>query len=134
MHLILISGCLNNEFNVTRKCEGVNCFYYYLCRILGDRMEIYMNEGSGTINKELIDATIELEKIYLDPNNPRFTSIKWNTVADEQIPDEGIQRITRNRLEEEFSIYKLVENIRINGFLTIDRVIVKNIANYKRHY
>lgn len=94
-------------------------------------MEDFMEQGSNALNKELIDAVIEIDKIYLDPNNPRFTSVKWNDVSSDHIADEGIQRITRRKLEEEFSIYKLVENIRINGFLTIDRIIVKKFEEDK---
>ena len=30
--------------------------------------------------KELIDAKIVLDKIFLDPNNPRFTSLKWDDI------------------------------------------------------
>ena len=32
VHLILMPGCLNIKSIVTRKCEGVNHFHYYLCR------------------------------------------------------------------------------------------------------
>lgn len=86
---------------------------------------------NGTLNKELVDMVIALDKIYLDPNNPRFTSLKWNDVSDEHIADDGIQKITRRKLEEEFSIYKLVDNIQLNGFLSIDRVIVKRFSEDK---
>lgn len=37
--------------------------------------------------------------------------------------------MTRLKLEQEFSIDKLVDNIKINGFLTIDRIIVKKISD-----
>lgn len=60
-----------------------------------------MEQGSNALNKELIDAVIEIDKIYLDPNNPRFTSVKWYDVSSDHIADEGIQRITRRKLEEE---------------------------------
>ena len=67
----------------------------------------------------------------MDPNNPRFTSLKWNEVPDEQISDDSIQKATKRKLEEEFSVCKLVDSIRMNGFLSIDRVIVKKIAEDK---
>ncbi len=90
-----------------------------------------MADDFGTLNKELVDAVIGLDQIYLDPNNPRFTSINWNYISDEHISDESIQKITKRRLEEEFSIYKLIDNIKINGFLVIDRIIVKKFADDK---
>lgn len=90
-----------------------------------------MADNFGTINKELVDLEISLDKIFLDPNNPRFTSKNWNNISDEHIADEAIQKLTKRRLEEEFSIYKLVDNIKINGFLPIDRIIVKQFGENK---
>ena len=90
-----------------------------------------MQDNINTLNKELVDAKISLDEIYLDPNNPRFTSLKWDDIPDQQISDASIQVATKRKLEEEFSIYKLVDNIQINGFLPIDRVIVKKFAENK---
>lgn len=90
-----------------------------------------MPENVNILNKELVEMRLELNQIYLDPNNPRFTSLKWDNIPDEQISDESIQKATKRKLEEGFSIYKLVDNIQMNGFLTIDRVIVKKFAEDK---
>ena len=90
-----------------------------------------MSNNINTLNKELVDAKIPLNNIYLDPNNPRFTSLKWDDIPDEHISDESIQKATKRKLEEQFSIYKLVDNIQLNGFLTIDRVIVKQFTDDK---
>lgn len=90
-----------------------------------------MSNTINTLNKELVDARIPLNNIYLDPNNPRFTSLKWDDISDEHISDESIQKTTKRKLEEQFSIYKLVDNIQLNGFLTIDRVIVKQFSDDK---
>lgn len=90
-----------------------------------------MSNNINTLNKELVDAKIPLNNIYLDPNNPRFTSLKWDDIPDEHISDESIQKTTKRKLEEQFSIYKLVDNIQLNGFLTIDRVIVKQFSDDK---
>lgn len=70
-----------------------------------------MQDNINTLNKELVDAKITLDEIYLDPNNPRFTSLKWDDIPDQQISDASIQATTKRKLEEEFSIYKLVDNI-----------------------
>lgn len=90
-----------------------------------------MEENIGTLNKELNDIVIELSDIFLDPNNPRFTSKNWNDISDEHVSDEAVQKMTRLKLEQEFSIRELVDNIKINGFLTIDRIIVKKISENK---
>lgn len=81
----------------------------------------------STLDKELVSSTIALEKIYLDPNNPRFTSFKWDDISVDQISDSNIQKTTKDKLEKEFSINKLVDNIQINGFLPIDRIVVKQL-------
>ena len=94
-------------------------------------VEQRMQDNINTLNKEFVDAKISLDEIYLDPNNPRFTSLKWDDIPDQQISDASIQAATKRKLEEEFSIYKLVDNIQINGFLPIDRVIVKKFAENK---
>lgn len=90
-----------------------------------------MEENIETLNKELNDIVIELSDIFLDPNNPRFTSKNWNDISDEHVSDEAVQKMTRLKLEQEFSIRELVDNIKINGFLTIDRIIVKKISENK---
>lgn len=90
-----------------------------------------MNQVKGILNKNLVDAVIKLEDIYLDPNNPRFTFINENDVSNECIIDINIQKETREKLKNFFSIAKLMENIKVNGFLTIDRIVVKKIYDDK---
>ena len=98
------------------------------CRI-GDGF--MMRDEVNILNGELVDAVIDLDAIFLDPNNPRFTSLYWDNIPDEHIADISIQNEARRKLEEGFSIYKLVDNIQMNGFLPIDRVIVRQFADDK---
>lgn len=84
-----------------------------------------------TLTKELVDTMIDLDRIFLDPNNPRFTSLRWENISDEHISDENVQKETKRKLEEGFSINKLVDNIQINGFLPIDRIVVRKFADDK---
>ena len=79
------------------------------------------------LNKELIEAKIELNKIYLDPNNPRFKEFKYVDVPEKQIGNIEVQKNTEKRLLDDFFVGKLVDNMMVNGFLPIDRVIVKEI-------
>ena len=90
-----------------------------------------MADNYGTLHKELVETVIDLKKIFLDPNNPRFTSKSWDNISDEHISEDSIQEVTKQRLVQEFSIYKLVDNIKINGFLPIDRIIVKKFEEDK---
>lgn len=79
------------------------------------------------IFKELFTKDIELEKIFLDPNNPRFISMDWEHVPDLKVKDENIQKAVINKLDRDFAIDRLVMNMEINGFLPIDRVVLRQL-------
>lgn len=81
--------------------------------------------------KELQPIEIELDNLYLDPNNPRFASFKNRSIPDSKISDPSIQKDTLHKLETNFAIDKLVMNMEVNGYLPVDRVIVKAIAETK---
>lgn len=90
-----------------------------------------MSVEVATIYKELSPLSIALEDIYLDPNNPRFTSLDWTTVSNDKIDNAALQNKVHNKLMEDFSIDRLIMNIETNGFLTIDRVVVKEFKPQK---
>lgn len=54
---------------------------------------------------------IQLEAIYLAPNNPRFLDTKWVDIPDEGITKADIQEGTRRRLIEKFGLDKLRMNM-----------------------
>lgn len=83
------------------------------------------------VYKELQPKNLSLQQIFLDPNNPRFVSMKWKSVPDQKIDDIIVQKQVQKKLEDEFAIDKLVMNMSINGFLPIDRVIVREFADDK---
>lgn len=83
------------------------------------------------IFKELVPIELPIENIFLDPNNPRFVSMNWDHVSDERIAEEKVQKNVIRKLEEEFSVDRLVMNMEINGFLPIDRVIVREFSENK---
>jgi hypothetical protein len=78
-----------------------------------------------TYNNELKEIKISLESIYLDPNNPRFSDNK-KSIPEEKIIEERIQIKAMENMEK-FDIESLAKNIEINGFLKIDRIIVRKI-------
>lgn len=80
---------------------------------------------------ELVPIDIPLESIYLDPNNPRFVGPDWLYVSDEDIDKESVQESTRRRLVNEFRADRLRMNMEINGYLPIDRVIVREFDGSK---
>ena len=85
----------------------------------------------SAIFQDLIPKDLPLESIYLDPNNPRFVGTNWQRVEDEQIDTRAVQESTRRRLIEEHGVEKLRMNIEVNGYLPIDRVVVRQFKNGK---
>ncbi|MEM0136237.1 MAG: ParB/Srx family N-terminal domain-containing protein [Thermoplasmatales archaeon] len=77
------------------------------------------------VHRELKPMEIALDKIFLDPNNPRFAAISSVSVPKSQISNALIQQEVQKKLEDGFAIDKLVMNMEANGFLPIDRVVVQ---------
>jgi len=81
--------------------------------------------------QELKPVDIPLENIFLDPNNPRFVGVNWDYVSDEEIDKASVQETTLRRLVQYFAIDKLRMNMEVNGYLPIDRVVVREFATDK---
>jgi len=79
----------------------------------------------NALTKDLVPIELPLDSIFLDPNNPRFVGPDTYYVPDETIPEIGIQQATRQKLVMNFGIEKLRMNMEVNGYLPIDRVIVR---------
>jgi hypothetical protein len=77
---------------------------------------------------DLVEITLPLESIYLDPNNPRFVAQNWTYIPDAQIADEAVQSDARLRMVREFGVEKLKMNMEVNGYLPIDRVIIREFS------
>jgi len=80
------------------------------------------------LSNQLQPEDIPLEHIYLDPNNPRFVDSNWVTVPDSDVADPVVQEQVRKRLVAGFSVDKLRMNMEVNGYLPIDRVIVREVV------
>ena len=82
----------------------------------------------GALHPDLEPAAISLDKLYLDPNNPRFVTAGWNRLPDEDVGKEAVQDEVRTKLIQQFDVDRLRKNMEVNGYLPIDRVIVREIA------
>jgi hypothetical protein len=80
------------------------------------------------LRNELKENDLPLTKIYLDPNNPRFITKDSILIPDEEIPSDANQESARKKLIEEFGVNKLRQSMEVNGYLPIDRVIVREFA------
>jgi len=83
-------------------------------------------------NEKLKEISIKLDQIFLDPNNPRFSDNKI-IIPENKISEDKIQEKTLKRMQD-FDTDSLVKNIENNGFLKIDRIIVRKIENEDSKY
>jgi len=74
---------------------------------------------------------LPLAQIFLDPNNPRFTAADWDYIPAGYWDKPDVQEAAQRRLLADFDVEKLRMSMEVNGFLPIDRVIVKRFANEK---
>lgn len=87
--------------------------------------------GLLALTNQLKPLDVELSQLYLDPNNPRFVESEWEYVPDDHISDEDVQERTRRNMVNHFSVEKLKINMEVNGYLPIDRVIVREFKDGK---
>lgn len=83
------------------------------------------------IFQDLISRDLPLESIFLDPNNPRFVGPDWQRVEDDKIDTEPVQENARMRMVRDYGVDKLRMNMEVNGYLPIDRVIVRKFKEGK---
>lgn len=84
-----------------------------------------------TLSSQLTPAEISLEDLYLDPNNPRFTGPESQFIPDTEIDDDFNQTAARQRLIQFFGVTKLRMNMEINGYLPIDRIVIREFKPNK---
>lgn len=78
--------------------------------------------------QDLSPTEVPLESIFLDPNNPRFVNSDWVSVPDADVDKTDVQEAVQRRLVKDFEVEKLRMNMEVNGYLPIDRVIVRELT------
>ena len=96
------------------------------------------NENLNFVDPEdLQPVTIELENLYLDPNNPRFLDVKrirdkpW---SEKQITSENAQKFAIDLLMRNEEIASLKNSILSNGYIPMDRIVVREIKENEGSY
>lgn len=79
----------------------------------------------------LSSIQLPLNKIYLDPNNPRFTDESSIRVPDESIESAPLQRDLMFKIQREFPVGSLMDSIEQNGYLPIDRIVIRKFKEDK---
>ena len=78
---------------------------------------------------DLKPQSIEFDKIFLDPNNPRFwTDGDFKSVPDKKISDPSVQNKAISDIKSH-NIDELKFSILRNGFLPLDRIVVRPIPD-----
>ena len=83
---------------------------------------------------QLKEATLRFKQIFLDPNNPRFwTEKNTRNVPDSKIPKLNIQIKALDKIRS-FGIDELRDSILRNGFLPLDRIVVRPVNDNKKKF
>lgn len=90
-----------------------------------------MGETVDSLAPFLEPIVVPLRILYLDPNNPRFVGSEWTYIPDSVATSEATQASTAARLLAHHDVKKLQLIIEANGFLPIDRVVVRKIDDEK---
>lgn len=88
-----------------------------------------MTNHAYSLSSDLMSKDIPLDKLFLDPNNPRFVDRNWQDIPDEKTVHRSIQEETERRLGEKFDTEKLRANMELNGYLPIDRIVVRKLSD-----
>ena len=77
---------------------------------------------------ELKGIKVPLQKLLLDPNNPRFLEDHATRVDDKDFADSGVQAETADRMRKNaFRLDDLKKSIETNGWQPVDMIFVRRI-------
>ena len=83
---------------------------------------------------ELEVEKVDVDDIFLDPNNPRFWSEQnVREVPDRRITDKKVQATAQTNIDKH-GIDELYNSILRNGFLLLDRIVVRPIQGHAGKY
>ena len=85
----------------------------------------------NALTTNLTPVEVRLEDLFLDPNIPRFVGSEWTYVPDDEAVETAAQTRATRRLIENHEVDKLRQIMEANGFLPIDRVVVRAVADGK---
>ena len=83
----------------------------------------------------LKNIEVPLQKLLLDPNNPRFIEDHASRVEEKDFADSGIQAETAERMRREtFRLAELKKSIETNGWQPVDMIFVRRLEALPGHY
>lgn len=78
------------------------------------------------------EKELELDSIFLDPNNPRFIG-KGRIITEDRIMDQKVQETCFDNINE-YDVSELIDSIKMIGFLQIDKIVVRPIKASEGKY
>lgn len=85
----------------------------------------------SAIYQDLVPITAPLNSVFLDPNNPRFVGLSSKWVEEDDIDKDKVQDEARRLLVRDYEVDKLRMNMEVNGYLPIDRIVVRRFKGEK---
>jgi hypothetical protein len=67
---------------------------------------------------------VQLDRIFLDPNNPRIDKPGKEKIADDRISETAIQQDCLQQLQKQ-GINDLIESMKTSGFWVVDRIVLR---------
>ena len=98
----------------------------YFLTLNGSAQKNEVKTMDQSLVKTITRIETNIDNLFLDPNNPRFVSPEWEYILEDNIIKPAIQDNITGKLINGLGVEKLASNIKINGFLKIDRVVVKS--------
>jgi hypothetical protein len=84
---------------------------------------------------KLREIQVPLQKLLLDPNNPRLLEDHGNPVAEANYGDSGVQNTTAKRMgKEAYKLEKLTKSILTSGWQPVDRIFVRKLRELPEQY
>lgn len=83
----------------------------------------------------LKSVEVPLQKLLLDPNNPRFLEDHSVRIDEKDFANSGVQAETARRMRKEaFRLDELKKSIETNGWQPVDMIFVRSIAALPGHF
>jgi ParB-like chromosome segregation protein Spo0J len=78
------------------------------------------------MESKLVDNEVDIDDIYLDPNNPRLIEMGHKSIEEEFYNEDLVQESVIKYLQiPRFNINELIKSIEANGFIDIESIIVR---------
>ena len=87
---------------------------------------------------KLKPLSVKYDRLVLDANNPRFITRKEDQIAEQHFLEQDLAQITVGKLFPEdkdyYKIEELASSIRQNGWLPVDYIFVRKLAEHDKYY